>query len=186
VSTTTIDGVDRIGVKLYAENPVEVRPERFIGLFHTWIQRHTVPGLLIDVADYGHVPEGPGVMLIGHEADYAIDLAEGRPGVLYQRKRDAVGSLQDRLRMALETANTAAGEIEADASVGVLRFNRNEIVVRVLDRRRLPNSDASVDAIRGPLDGAVSEVFPGRQISSVERFGADGDPLSLRVVLADV
>jgi hypothetical protein len=185
VSTTTIDGVDRIGVKFYAENPAEVRPERFIGLFHTWIQRHTVPGLLIDVADYAHVPEGPGVMIIGHEADYAIDLAEGRPGVLYQRKRDGEGSFEDRLRFALETAHKAASEIEADASVGVLRFDRDEVVVRVLDRRRLPNDDASVVAIGPALARAVSTVFPAKQVASAERTGVDGDPLTLRVVLAD-
>ena len=185
MTTAAIDGVDRIGVKLYAENPAEVAPERFIGLFHSWIQRHTVPGLLIDVADYGHIPEGPGVMIIGHEADYAIDLGEGRPGVLYQRKRDGEGSLDDRLRVALETANHAANEIEADASVGVLRFSRSEIVVRVLDRRRIPNVEGSVEVMRGAIDGAVSEVFPGRTVTSVARFGADGDPLSLRVTLSD-
>jgi len=31
-----------------------------------------VPGLLIDVADYAHVPDGPGVILIGHDVDYGI------------------------------------------------------------------------------------------------------------------
>ena len=183
MATTALDGIDRIGVKLYVENPADVRPERFIGLFHTWIQRHTVPGLLIDVADYGHVPEGPGVMIIGHEADYALDLGEGRPGLLYQRKRDGEGSLEDRLRLALELANTAANEIESDTSVGVLRFDRNEFVVRVLDRRRLPNADSSVETIRGPLEGAVAEVLAGRQVAGITRFGTGGDPLSLRVTL---
>ncbi|MBY0396577.1 MAG: hypothetical protein K2X91_08940, partial [Thermoleophilia bacterium] len=86
-ATTTVADAVRIGVKLYAEDPAAVRPDRFIPVFHGWIQRGAVPGLLIDVADYAHVPQGPGVMLIGHEADHAIDLGEGRPGVLYQRKR---------------------------------------------------------------------------------------------------
>ena len=30
-----------------------------IPVFHRWIQEQALPGLLIDVADYRHVPEGP-------------------------------------------------------------------------------------------------------------------------------
>ena len=44
---------------------------------------------MIDVANYAHVPKGPGVALIGHGTDYFIDEGEGRLGLLYNRKRGA-------------------------------------------------------------------------------------------------
>ena len=70
------------------------------------------------MADYAHVPDGPGVMLIGHEADRSLDLGEGRPGVLYQRKRDGEGSLEDRFAAAITAADGIADELEADAAAG--------------------------------------------------------------------
>ena len=43
-------------------------------------------------------PTGPGIMLIGHEADRSLDFGEGRPGVVYQRKRDGRGHARGALR----------------------------------------------------------------------------------------
>ena len=78
----------RISVKFFVSEPDAVHLPAFIPVFHRWIQDHAVEGLLIDVADYKHVPEGPGILLIGHEGDYSIDMAKGRPGLLYSRKRE--------------------------------------------------------------------------------------------------
>ena len=65
----------RIAIKLFvAPDPtVPVDLEPFTPLFHEFIQKASVPGLLIDVADYAHVPNGPGIILIGNEVDYGID-----------------------------------------------------------------------------------------------------------------
>ena len=49
-------------------------------VFHQWIRDSVCPEMLIDVADYRHVPAGPGVMLIGHEANYSLDNRENRLG----------------------------------------------------------------------------------------------------------
>ena len=77
----------RIKVKYFVQEPAAVDLPAFIPVFHHWIQEHRVEGLLIDVADYKHMQNGPGIVLIGHEADYALDLAGGRPGLIYDRKR---------------------------------------------------------------------------------------------------
>jgi len=48
-------------------------------VFHSWIARGELNDLLVDVADYQHVPRGPGVLLIGHECNYQVkkdDLAQ--------------------------------------------------------------------------------------------------------------
>ena len=51
-----------------------VELEEFIPVFHDWIQTQQLAELLIDVADYRHVPHGPGVVLVAHDAHYAMDL----------------------------------------------------------------------------------------------------------------
>ena len=63
---------------------------------------------MIDVANYAHVPKGPGVVLIGHGSDYFIDEGEGRLGLLHSRKRgapDAGDRLADAFRRTLHAAS---------------------------------------------------------------------------------
>ena len=110
MTTTTTTDIVRIGAKLYAQDPSVIDLPAFVPLFHGWIQRRILDGVPIDVADYAHVPDGPGVMLIGHEADRSLDLGEGRPGVLYQRKRDGEGTLEDRFAAAIAAADGIADE----------------------------------------------------------------------------
>jgi hypothetical protein len=174
----------RIGVKLYAENPGALDLPGFIPLFHGWIQDGRLDGVPIDVADYGHVPDGPGVLLIGHEADRSLDLGEGRPGALYQRKREGEGDLEDRLAAAIEAADALADGIEADPAAGGLRFGRDEILIRVTDRLNAPNDDATLESLRPAIEGALARARPGRA-ASVERVTEDArGPLRARVALA--
>jgi hypothetical protein len=61
-----------------------------VPVFHRWIQQKSFPNhLLVDVADYAHVPEGPGTLLVSHEANIHFDRDGGKPGVLYVRKQPA-------------------------------------------------------------------------------------------------
>jgi len=183
MAVATLDDVVRIAVKLYALEPASVEMDRFIGVFHGWIQRGAVPGLLIDVADYAHVHEGPGVMLIGHEADHAIDVGEGRPGIAYSRKREPEGTLEDRIRSAIEAVELAAGELEGDPDAGGVRFGRDELLLRVNDRLAAPNDEATYEALRPALEAALAELRPGRP-ASIERVPDAGGPLTIRVRLA--
>jgi hypothetical protein len=176
--------VERIGVKLYAADPGLVEVDRFIAVFHDWIRRGAVPGLLIDVADYSHIHEGPGVMLIGHEADHALDLGEGRPGLLYQRKRDSRGDLRERLRQALTGAVVAAAEAEAEPGAGPIAFRTDEFRVVLLDRLAAPNDEATLAALRPALEDVLAEAYPGREVT-LERIGDDArEPFGVRVRVA--
>ena len=79
----------RIAVKLYLENPEGIDPEELVPVFHRFIREDLVGGIPIDVARYGHVSDGPGIMIIGHQLDHALDLGDGRAGLSTTRKRDA-------------------------------------------------------------------------------------------------
>ncbi len=183
MTTATTTDLVRIGAKLYAENPEVIDLESYIPLFHGWIQRRGLDGVPIDVADYAHVPEGPGVMLIGHEADRSLDLGEGRPGVLYQRKREGAGSLVERLAASIAAADRLADDIEADPLGDGVRFGRDEILVVVPDRLRLANDDAGLARIAPAIEEALASARPGRS-ATLERSPDDpGGPLRVRVTL---
>ena len=113
----------RVACKFYVKSEtadsIELKP--FIGLFHRFIQDGALDGLLLDVADYAHVPNGPGILLVGHDLDYGIDLSSGRVGLLTTRKRYGDLPLADAVRGLLGSALRAIDSIERDGSVD-LRF----------------------------------------------------------------
>ncbi|MGB5812429.1 MAG: hypothetical protein WBG86_17960 [Polyangiales bacterium] len=165
-------------VKLYASS-TDIALEKLIPVFHAWIREKKVPDeLLIDVADYAHVPQGPGVVLIGHQSDYYLDVADSRPGLLYSRKRGFEGSFQEGLEDAFRRALRACDMLEAESELG-LSFGTGEVLFRVQDRLAAPNADATYDAYRGPLAEVTNAFFGGS--ASLERVGAPADPFSVRI-----
>lgn len=75
-----------------------------IAAFHGWIAARTLDEILIDVADYSHVPHGPGVVLIGYDHNYAVAQRVRQIELSCFRKREIVGSnpLLQTLRRLLE------------------------------------------------------------------------------------
>jgi hypothetical protein len=106
----------KLQVKVYAAEHAGLTAETFIPVLHGWIKNHALPELMIDVANYGHVPKGPGVVLIGHACDYGIDEGEGRFGLLHSRKRMAPEPAE-RVADAFRRALHAASLLEADPAV---------------------------------------------------------------------
>lgn len=183
MATAATADLVRIGAKLYAENPGVIVADDYVPLFHGWIQRRVLDGTPIDVADYKHVPDGPGIMLIGHEADRALDFGEGRPGVLYQRKREGEGTLDERFAAAIAAADAAAARIEGDPAANGVRFGRDEILLRVNDRLRAPNDDATLEELRPAILAALATVRPGRDAEIARVTDDPKGPLAIRVTL---
>src|SRR3984893_6792180 len=118
----------RLQLKIFVEpgSAGAIDREAFIPVFHRWIKERLLPELVIDVASYVHVPEGPGVVLIGHGSDYFMDRGEGRLGLLHSRKR-AGPPPPDRLTDLARRTLHAATLLERDpAFSGGLRFATNE------------------------------------------------------------
>ncbi|MFQ5458610.1 MAG: hypothetical protein ACE5FC_09205 [Myxococcota bacterium] len=150
----------RIAVKFFASpDPgpdLDLRPA--IDLFHTFIQEKTLEGLLIDVADYAHVPEGPGVVLIGHEVDYGIDRTGGRTGLLVTRKRCEETDLGEALRDTIRKGLGAIKAIEANGALGVT-FAPGAFTLQVFDRLAAPNTDAGYAALSAAVAPALKDIF---------------------------
>ena len=123
-----------------------------------------MPGhLLIDVADYAHVPNGPGTVLVAHEANIHWDLEDGRPGPMYVRKQPAAGAatLRDRLADAFRGALRAAAKIEADPALPGVRVRTDEAVFRINDRLLGPNTEATFAAVNPDLQAFLADLYQG-------------------------
>jgi hypothetical protein len=153
----------KLQLKLYltSESAKALSLESFIPVFHRWIRESALPELLVDVANYAHVPEGPGVVLIGHGSDYFLDLGEGRPGLLHNRKRAGFAPAERLADLARRTLH-AATLVEADPSLGGrVRFATGELLFRINDRLAAPAGDpATFAAVEAELGAFARRLYP--------------------------
>ncbi len=150
------DSVQHINVKIFAE-PGTPLPEEAIPVFHRWIKNSVCAEMLIDVAEYRHVPAGPGTLLIGLEANYSFDNRENRLGLLYNRKAPLDGTFQQRLKQAHEAALIACDRLEKETPV---RFDRSKLEVFVNDRLLAPNNEDTWKS----LEPELKKYFEGAKI----------------------
>jgi len=172
--------VQQLEVKLYARAGGDaVDAEAYIGVFHRWIQEDRLGRdfPLLDVADYRHVPRGPGVMIVAHDAHFRVDADDGELGVVFARKRDPIGPAADKLVEAFTWALRAATALEQERGLG-LSFHGDRARVRVVSRLAAGPGDA--DALRGDLEALAARLWPGAAVT-VEPASAAGEPLAVSV-----
>ncbi len=168
-------------VKVFATTTPGFELGNAIPVFHRWIQKHALEELLLDVADYRHVPAGPGIVLVGHDSHYNLDQNKDRLGLLYARRTVLDGEVADRIRQALDRAQTACSMLEREPEfVGNLRFASGELEISVNDRALAPNNEETFRALE-PVIRAVLDERLGSEKYSLERIG---DPRELFTVVA--
>jgi hypothetical protein len=134
----------KIGVKIFVSNPQVVDIHEFIPVFHGWIQQQKIEGhQLIDVHDYSHVANGPGILLVAHEANFSMDQEGGRLGLFYYRKRELAGTVEENLKTVLDTALLACQLLETEPKLNRIKFKTDEILVIANDRLLVPNEAES-------------------------------------------
>lgn len=157
---------EHVNVKLYVDGDESVL-EPLVPVFHRWIVEKPFEELLLDVADYRHVYAGPGVVLIGHQANYSVDNTSNELGVLYNRKTTFGGSNQDRLRQATRAALTACQRLEAEPNLaGKIRFGQNRLEIVVNDRLLAPNVPETKAAFEPELKTFCAVLFGGEKYSA--------------------
>ena len=170
-SAMNLDQLDHLNIKIFAEAETSIDAGYAIPIFHRWIQESLLDELLIDVADYRHVPAGPGVLLIGHEANYSLDFEGGLLGLLYNRKQEASGVFRDKLLQAYGSALSAANRLENEAAfANKLRFDAGHCEMIVNDRLLAPNTEESWGTIRPALTDFFDGLF-GANAYSLEHVG---------------
>jgi hypothetical protein len=164
----------KIQIKLFAERDVHVDP--YVSVFHRWIRESVLPELLIDVADYAHVPDGPAVVLIGHESDYALDRGAAKLGLLYVNKRGAV-DFPAALRRTLRAAELLHAETSLSERVS---FRTDELSLRVADRLNAPNNDDTYERFLPELRAGLESLY-GASSFELSRVGSERELFGVRV-----
>lgn len=160
-----------ITVKLFTDR-ADFELHELIPVFHRWIQVNALPEvMLIDVADYAHVPEGPGVMLIAHEGHFSFDdgairSSDVSPGVVYANKRKATGSTADRIRHSLALAVKMAVLLEnEEALAGRVNVGTNRLLIRFDDYLHVANDDESFNAVRNDVQQVLEAAYNGAAVT---------------------
>lgn len=158
--------LERFCLKFFTRPGASVDDAVFIDIFHEWIRLKKLGGILLDVADYRHVPDGPGVMLITHDINFGLDYSGGGFGLLAQRKRGSGRSHQESLLELAQATITFGVLLEADPRLaGQLRLEGGAFHYISNDRLLAPNTEAAFAALQPDLAAAAALIYPGQQVS---------------------
>ena len=175
-----MEALQRINVKFYLQEPESLSAQEAFRIFNSWIPA-TPDEILIDVADYSHLAEGPLTLLVGHEANYILDNHSAELGLLYSRKQPADGDLTERLASAFKAALAACRRLEDEPSLtGKVKFRSDDVLLVANDRLNATNDEAGEKALRAALSPVLAQLFAGAEYAVVR----DPDPqlrLNLRI-----
>jgi hypothetical protein len=172
----------KIVIKLFVQDASRLDAHEFVPIFHSWIQQRAVPDhLLIDVADYAHVHNGPGTCLITHEANFYTDRGEGRLGLMYARKQPFAGTFTDRVRQAFAATLEAAKRLETEEKLaGRIKFKTDEVLFSIADRLSAPSTPETFRAVQPELQKFFAEAFGGEV--ALRQVGTDETPFKVEIV----
>lgn len=144
----------------------------FIDIFHRWVKNSRTGELLIDVHDYSHVHDGPGVILVGHACHYGMDRRDGRLGLVFRARRTDPDGLEAGLGLATRALVRACELLEADTG-GAVTFGTNELLVGFEDRLHAPNTEDNFTKYEPELASFAARLFAGE--ARARRVGGDRD-----------
>jgi hypothetical protein len=174
----------KLTIKLFAADDT-FAPAEFVPIFHKWIQTQSLTDhLLIDVADYAHVPAGPGTLIVASEANIHMDRSDDRLGLLYVRKQPIKNatSFIEILRGVFGYALAAAAKMETDESFkGRLKFRIDEIAVGLNDRLLAPNMPETIAEYHPLITAFFTKLFPGEKITIEPHSKSPKELIDLRV-----
>jgi hypothetical protein len=171
-----------VAVKLFADDKAVVQPQELIAVFHRWIKENVLEDeLMIDVANYAHVPKGPGIILVCDKAHYSFDVRDDRWGLRYRSRREARATGQDAITRAFASALNAASLLVNDPTLdGRYAFRTDEVEFGIYDRLRAPSGEETLEAIRPALDATV-EMLYGEPAESIELVSGPKEPFMVSV-----
>lgn len=152
--------LQRIELKMLVDGPAQPDLDWLLAVFDRWRKQDDAPSEWVDLADYAHMPKGPGVMMAGKRENFGVNLIDPGPGVFFTGKKDYAGSTADRFVEAFRRCLTLAGTLLAEPEYpAALPPKTGDWLVVVNDRLDFPNN-AEVDAeIRPGLEAALGRIF---------------------------
>ena len=171
----------RLGIKFFIDDPSSLSLSNFVPVFHEWIRKQILDDhLLIDIHDYSHIHNGPGILLVAHEGNFSIDMSDGRAGLFYYRKQPPRHAGEDLLATVAQPALHACSLLEGESSIsGPLRFKTDELLIIANDRLQAPNGDQTLSQLQPSLSEMLNRLLDTNDFTIVrvntdsrERFTA--------------
>ena len=177
--------LQKVGIKFFAEENNQVKLADFIPIFHRWIQESLLDDVMIDVADYSHVYSGPGILLISHEGNYAIDETKNKRGLTYYKKRGENVSLDNLLVSVGVKALRACQLLEQEETIkGRINFSSDQLQIYANDRLIAPNSEDTYKEIEPKVLTFLEKLYPGQEYK-IKRENDAKERLCITVNVAD-
>ncbi len=145
----------KVSLKILSDAPVTLNLDPFLQIFARWRVQDWV-----DLADYAHMTRGPGIVLIGHRANFSFDMGTSAPGVLYLSKKDLEGTAEDRLRTVFRDCFALTRRLlaEPEFPAGVqLRTGSLELTFN--DRLETPHTEATDRALAPAAEAVLDQLF---------------------------
>ena len=174
----------RLALKFNLKDDPAFAPKDIVPIFQRWIQEHAVEGLLIDVVDYKHVEDGPGIVLIADEGDYSYDLGDGQVGLRYTRKRFLADNLLDALRLVFRLTLIATQRLKDEEALGDVRFDYASAQIIFLDRQHYRNQPEAFEAVQADLVAFLSELY-GSNVTVSRAYDDPRDVFSVNFSVLD-
>ena len=167
----------KLGIKFFMKDPNAIPIPDFIPVFQKWIQQQVITDhLLVDVHNYSHIHQGPGILLVAHEGNFSIDMAGGRAGLLYFRKQPGGD--------ALKTTLQACSLLEGEPSLGgKVQFRRDELQIISNDRLLAPNDEKTFLELEPALSLALRNALGNRDFKLTRTSNDSKERLTIQVRL---
>ena len=154
-----IRNLQRIQIKISSKAPRNLSLEPFLEIFARWRkEKHAAEW--VDLADYAHIPRGPGIVLIGQRCNFAFDMVDPAPGILYTAKKGLTGTplerLHSTLQWCLELSQRLVGESEFPSSA----MPRTDLLeIRFTDRLETPNTASTTMELRPAVQQMLDVIY---------------------------
>ena len=156
--------LQKIEIKFFAVEREPVPLTAFIDLFHGWIQASD--GVYHDVADYSHMHQGPGIVLVAPDFYLSVGETGGRRGFLFSQKARLEGSNQERLARVFQSALENCRRLQAEPALQrKIEFRFDEFEITLNDRLLAPNVDESYQEFEAEIEPFASRLFGGPPVS---------------------
>lgn len=153
-------------LKLQVKAPLKRKPDhaQLIEAMHAWIrEKRVTDDVLIDVADYAHMHEGPWALIVGHYTDFAYDQDWFGAGLQLNIKRGPretpASSVESQIREALSRFKARVSMLQA-ADPSLADIDESQLRLRLNDRLLSePLASAIHDALEAlgtPLGATLS------------------------------
>lgn len=152
------EGLQKVNVKIPLEAPGDFNYAVVLDIFGRW--RLEEGEEIIDLADYLHVPDGPGCLLVSQRWHFGIDLGDGRPGLFFSSRKGLQGAMDARFRQVIRSCLEKGKRLLAESEIpGSVRPRLDEIDIVVNDRVLAPNTQEVDDILTPAISAALDRLY---------------------------